>query len=168
MKLDAGISKFIQDQFRSTMELWWLLASWGLYVYGAVMIGLIFIIDGKHRILIWLTPVAVAFVVTIALQYLIRRKRPEVTRTTYHLFVHTFSFPSAHASTSMAFATSLAYAFIGSSLQYGWAFAFAWFLLACLIAMSRVVVGVHYFFDVIAGAFLGYSIAYLFFGISIY
>ncbi|PJC24224.1 hypothetical protein CO057_03965, partial [Candidatus Uhrbacteria bacterium CG_4_9_14_0_2_um_filter_41_50] len=159
---------FIQDQFRSTMELWWLLASWGLYVYGAVMIGLVFIIDGKHRIIIWLSPVVVAFVLTVFLQYLIRRTRPEVTKTTYNLFVHTFSFPSAHASTSMAFATSLGYAFIGSSLEYGWVFAFIWFLLACLIAMSRVVVGVHYFFDVLIGALIGYLIAYAFFGAMVY
>ncbi len=166
--IDAIISKYIQDQFRSTIEFWWMLASWGLVVYGAVMVGLVFIIDGKHRILVWLVPVVIALVSTLALQYLFRRKRPEVTKTTYNLFVNTYSFPSVHASTSMAFATSLAYVFIGSSLEYGWIFAFIWFLLACLIAMSRVIVGVHYFFDVVVGALLGYLIAYLFFGVSVY
>ena len=142
-----------------------MISAWGLYLYALVMIGLILIIDGKHRVLIWLTPVAVACLLTLVLQRIFRRERPQATRTSYDLFVHTYSFPSAHAATSMAFATSLAYAFVDSHLQYGWVFAFFWFLIALLIALSRVVVGVHYALDVLAGAMLGYLAAYLFFGV---
>lgn len=163
MKFDESVSSWIQIQFRSTMEFWWLISSWGLYIYAVVVVGLFLIIDEKHRVLMLVAPAGFVFVLSLLLQKIFRRSRPKITKTTYDLFIQTYSFPSAHAATSMAFASSLAYVFINSYLEYGWLFAFAFFLLACLIAISRVVVGVHYATDILAGAFLGYVIAYLFF-----
>jgi undecaprenyl-diphosphatase len=60
---------------------------------------------------------------------------------------HSSSFPSGHAATSFACATVL------SVLAPRLAPAFV--VLACAIAYSRVYVGVHYPFDVVAGAVLG-------------
>jgi undecaprenyl-diphosphatase len=58
-----------------------------------------------------------------------------------------YGFPSNHAANAMAVATVIGLA-IPSLAATGVAF-------ACLIGFSRVIVGVHYPFDVLAGLFLG-------------
>ena len=63
----------------------------------------------------------------------------------------TYSFPSGHATVSFACATVLALAVPRLRLPL--------FALATLIAFSRVYVGVHYPFDVLAGAALGVGTA---------
>ena len=65
---------------------------------------------------------------------------------------HTPSFPSGHAATSFACAATLA-RFAPRRV------AIALYVLAALIAYSRVYVGVHYPLDVIGGAVLGLLIA---------
>ncbi len=64
---------------------------------------------------------------------------------------NTWSFPSNHAANFFALATMLTYLF----RQYK----FVFYTIAILVAYSRIAVGVHYPFDVIAGALLGYIIA---------
>jgi membrane-associated phospholipid phosphatase len=64
---------------------------------------------------------------------------------------HDHSFPSGHAATSFACATTLTY--FAPRLAPGF------FLLAAAIAWSRVYVGVHYPLDVLGGAALGAAIA---------
>jgi undecaprenyl-diphosphatase len=59
----------------------------------------------------------------------------------------TYSFPSGHATVSFACATVLAFAVPRLRVPL--------YALAALIAFSRVYVGVHYPFDVLAGAALG-------------
>jgi len=63
----------------------------------------------------------------------------------------THSFPSGHATVAFACATVLALAVPRLRVPL--------FVLAALIAFSRVYVGVHYPFDVLAGAVLGFGIA---------
>lgn len=63
----------------------------------------------------------------------------------------TGSFPSGHATVSFACATVLALAVPRLRVPL--------FVLAALIAFSRIYVGVHYPFDVLAGAVLGYALA---------
>jgi membrane-associated phospholipid phosphatase len=63
------------------------------------------------------------------------------------------SFPSGHAATAFAAATILAF------LYGGW-FSFG-FIPATLVAYSRIYMGVHFPFDVLAGALLGVAVALL-------
>jgi undecaprenyl-diphosphatase len=63
----------------------------------------------------------------------------------------THSFPSGHATVAFACATVLALAVPRLRVPL--------FVLAALIAFSRVYVGVHYPFDVLAGAVLGVGLA---------
>jgi len=62
-----------------------------------------------------------------------------------------FSFPSTHAVTAFAIATIISY----FDKKRTWFY----FLVAYLIALSRLYLGCHYFFDVLAGAVFGYSIS---------
>jgi undecaprenyl-diphosphatase len=63
----------------------------------------------------------------------------------------TSSFPSGHAATSFACALVLA--------RFAPRLTIPLFVLAALIAFSRVYVGVHYPFDVLAGTILGLALA---------
>ncbi|MCK9481809.1 MAG: phosphatase PAP2 family protein [Bacteroidia bacterium] len=64
---------------------------------------------------------------------------------------NSFSFPSSHASNHFAIAVFMTL-LIGTRKRFGLGF---WMIWAGVIAYSRVYVGVHYPFDIIAGAILG-------------
>ena len=64
----------------------------------------------------------------------------------------THSFPSGHATSSFAAATVLSFALRRRRARL------AAFVLAALIALSRVHVGVHYPLDILAGSLLGLTI----------
>lgn len=67
-----------------------------------------------------------------------------------------FSFPSTHAST--AFAAAAVLTFFDKKRRW------FYYLVAILISYSRIYLGCHYFFDVVAGAFIGYLISKLIIG----
>jgi undecaprenyl-diphosphatase len=101
-------------------------------------------------LLLTMTAVVVADLITIELKKFVDRPRPFVRYAEPKVLVpipHDPSFPSGHSSTSFAAATMLSLAFPG--------FAPILLLLAAAVAYSRVYVGVHYPIDVIAGAALG-------------
>jgi undecaprenyl-diphosphatase len=98
--------------------------------------------------------VAVADLLSTALKLLTDRPRPFVANRDQDPLVHTrldVSFPSGHAAISFAAATVLAH-YVPRSV------APLLFVLAALIAWSRVYVGVHYPTDVLAGALLGTAV----------
>jgi membrane-associated phospholipid phosphatase len=76
-----------------------------------------------------------------ALKYVIRRTRPDASNQR--------SFPSAHAANIFAFAT-VTYHYYGKKIGI------PLYIVACLVAASRVEKGIHYPSDVIFGALLGF------------
>jgi undecaprenyl-diphosphatase len=86
-----------------------------------------------------------ADIVSGALKLAVRRSRPHLHGLVAIPYTH--SFPSGHATTSFACATVLAAFAPRARIPL--------FVLAALIAWSRVYVGVHYPVDVLAGALLG-------------
>lgn len=64
-----------------------------------------------------------------------------------------FSFPSGHTSAAFFIVTSLVLMFPGTWLVY-------FYLWASMVGLSRVVLGVHFPLDTVAGALLGSSIAW--------
>jgi undecaprenyl-diphosphatase len=64
-----------------------------------------------------------------------------------------WSLPSNHASNIFALATIIGYFYSKTK--------FSMYFLAILVCLSRVYVGVHYPFDVITGALIGYSISWI-------
>ena len=85
-----------------------------------------------------------------ALKVWVKRDRPPLSQPIPEPLLEspsTYSFPSGHATVGFACATVLALAVPRLRMPL--------FALAALISFSRVYVGVHYPFDVIAGAVLG-------------
>ena len=95
--------------------------------------------------------------ITFALKETVNRERPFVTYPDIEQATTATgpSFPSGHASLAFATATSLSMAY---PKWYIIAPSFAW---ASAVSYSRMVLGVHYPSDVLAGAIIGSGSAYL-------
>jgi undecaprenyl-diphosphatase len=94
-----------------------------------------------------------------ALKVWVKRDRPRLSHPLPEPLLEspsTYSFPSGHATVSFACAAVLALAVPRLRVPL--------FALAALISFSRVYVGVHYPFDVLAGAVLGLLLG---FGVAI-
>jgi undecaprenyl-diphosphatase len=125
--------------------------------------GAIFLIIAAIAALYWRRPaiflyVLLADVLADLLSYILRyatgRERPPLQfpdPTPLVRLPGNPSFPSGHAATSFACAAMLAYLTPLPRIPL--------FVLAGLIAFSRVYVGVHYPLDVIGGALLGLAVA---------
>jgi undecaprenyl-diphosphatase len=117
--------------------------------------------NDKKFILIFLTAfLTTSLLVEFPLKNFFRRQRPITTNFNQLQLISThsncpsdFSFPSGHASTAFAAATVLAY--------FDKKRRFLYYTIATLIAFSRIYLGCHYFFDVLAGAIFGYLISKL-------
>jgi undecaprenyl-diphosphatase len=114
--------------------------------------------DKKFIILFSLSFLITFFVSDIFLKNIFLRPRPQLISTNFNLFQFIsnscptdFSFPSAHAATAFAAATVLTF----FDKKRKWFY----YTVALLISYSRIYLGCHYFFDVIAGAIIGYIIS---------
>src|SRR3989339_625285 len=99
-------------------------------------------------------PLFVTWFVTFVLQKLVKRARPFEQGRGEPLIKMVWiepSFPSAHAS--VAFATAIVGFYFYADLFGPWLF-----LVATAVAVGRVAVGVHYFTDILFGAFVGLMI----------
>ncbi len=103
------------------------------------------------------TSLAAAATLVFVLKDALERARPELAHpATADPLVTTptsYSFPSGHTAT--AFATATVIALLHPRLRIP---AFA---LAALVGMSRIYLGVHFFFDVLAGAALGLAVGWV-------
>jgi undecaprenyl-diphosphatase len=135
------------------------------YVIAAVILIYIIIVGKINKHLF-----SVIFIITVFSAYLINnlllknlfaRPRPDIIIPSFmsgnflfRLFIpHDFSFPSSHAAVAFAAAYTIGY-FDKPVRKY-------FYLLAILIAFSRVYLGYHYLGDVIAGSIIGVLISYL-------
>ena len=98
--------------------------------------------------------VFLAWVLQIATAFLFNRPRPyqhHHEKPLMRLVWRTPSFPSGHTTLACAMAAGV---FAQDPLWGG-----VFFLIAALIALSRIAVGVHYFSDIFGGAVLGIGVA---------
>ena len=120
--------------------------------YGVVWLAIaatVALLWRRPEIFVWtLAAAVVAVLASSALQAAIPRTRPHADVLVG--LPHSHSFPSGHATSSFACATVIAAFVPRASVPI--------FLLASLVAWSRVYVGVHYPVDVLAGALLGVAL----------
>jgi undecaprenyl-diphosphatase len=95
------------------------------------------------------TATAVAFLLSTLVKRVCQRTRPPLAALTQA--PDRFSMPSGHASCAWALALALGHAVPLAAMP-----AMAW---AGAVSLSRVVLGVHYVFDVAVGAILGVAVA---------
>lgn len=128
-------------------------------IWFLIMVGLVVWEEIKDRKELFTLVVALFIsmgLVDELLKNLVKRPRPEVLNQIPVMFfghVSTYSFPSGHAT--IAFAA----AYVLSKSHKKWAKFY--YLLAVLIAFSRIYLGYHYPSDVVAGALLGFAIGYI-------
>src|SRR3989338_989098 len=126
-----------------------------------LFLTILFIKENKRR---WILPLWATLVFDIIIGFLlkitIQRHRPfelglvslinGLEKSSY--YVWNFSFPSFQ--TMMVFS---AIPFLSKEFPK---FKYAWIAFACVVALSRVYLGVHFLSDVIAGALIGYLIGW--------
>jgi undecaprenyl-diphosphatase len=125
-------------------------ALWGVLAF------LAFLITGfeAYNLLVPWAAVAISWFVAEGAKYLFDRARPFISDTEIAPLVKTpssSSFPSGHSATAAAGTLTL-------SAVYP-AFAPTLLLSGVLVALSRIYLGVHYPFDVLAGLFIGTATA---------
>lgn len=122
---------------------------WGEHAAGWLLLGLVGAAADRRRRTRWLGVTGAAFgahAAAVVLKRVVRRRRPDSPDV--RVLVGTpsdLSFPSAHAASTTAAAVALA-PVVGAPLAVG---------AAGVMGLSRVLLGVHYPSDVVAGACLG-------------
>ena len=145
-ELDHDLDRYVLSHREGWLDPFFV----GLSIAGSsalvwLVIGLVITVL-RRNVLPFLNVAATALVtnmIVTAIKHAVGRERMEVPTTS--------SFPSGHAATSFACALVLA--------RFAPRLTIPLFVLAALIAFSRVYVGVHYPFDALAGALLGLAIA---------
>lgn len=126
------------------------------YLLVGILLALLEPLDGAAFLQTGLAAFALELPLYLLLKNTIRRDRPCYRYDHLNAFItpsDKFSFPSGHAAAAFVFAAILAHFYPAvSGVVYG---------LATLIGVSRVMLGVHYPADILAGAALGMSCATL-------
>jgi membrane-associated phospholipid phosphatase len=161
---DIGILRVINShRFRSLDPVFLFITNTSSIVY-ITIIAIIAVIGWinrspllKLKALQLFTGFLVSYVAIKTLKFTIGRERPF---TTYHFLdqlatVDSPSFPSGHTFEACALAMGMMLLFRNSLLNVT---IMVW---AIMVGLSRMILGVHYFSDVIAGMILGVVTAYL-------
>ncbi len=114
-------------------------------------LGLIWLLNGgewHNRVVILAISVVIQAVFVLSIKFLIRRRRPESDWGEIYRRGDPHSFPSGHATRAFMLAVMA----IGlGPVWFAWILAF-W---APLVCIARVMLGVHYLSDILAGMLLG-------------
>jgi len=143
---------------RTSLSSWSRLVSrlgdGGFYLLLGISLALFEAEDGQTFFLAGLTAFAIELPLYLILKNLIKRDRPCDRFDHFDAFIvpsDKFSFPSGHAAAAFVFATVISHFYPSLTwLSFG---------LATLIGSARVMLGVHFPTDIVAGAALGLASA---------
>jgi membrane-associated phospholipid phosphatase len=156
-RLDGELAKWFHAHATHGLTLFmltvtWLHSAWGILSMTAVLGGWLF----RERLHDWLVALIVTvpggMLINVAFKHLFHRARPHFDDPL--LTLATYSFPSGHTASATVF-----YGFVvllaASRVRPGWRVAAATVgavVAVCLVALSRMYLGVHYLSDVLAAA----------------
>jgi undecaprenyl-diphosphatase len=140
LEKNTGIKPYAAVFAHSGDSWFWLAALILIAVFGDTF--------WKPWSLIMIFSLVVLAVFVIALKFLIRRRRPEGDWGQIYRATDPHSFPSGHAARAFLFAI------LAIGMGPFW---LAWILIiwAPMVSLARVMMGVHYLSDVIAGILIG-------------
>lgn len=148
--INQGLQNYVLD------ALMVFVTYWSYLLFVALIIPLL-ITDLRKGLFLFLTAALGFFAadgIGDFLKHIIERPRPCQVLPEARLIVKcidSFSFPSGHAATSFAAASLIGHYFRKAAVPA--------FIIAVLVAFSRIYVGVHYPSDVVGGAVLGGAVA---------
>ena len=131
-----------------------------IYIFPLIIViaTIFLLIYKKPFIALWISS-AISFSIGYIMKFLIARPRPfQYLNISSIIQVSSSSFPSGHAIAAFTALPILNKSFPKLKILF--------WILAVLIAISRIYLRVHYLSDVVAGAFIGYIISSLFISIG--
>ncbi|AEF96329.1 phosphatase PAP2 family protein [Methanotorris igneus] len=154
-KINIQLFYTINSHYNVFLDMTMTIITHSAYPMAITVLVLSFLKDRNfgNKVLIALT---LAFLVAFSLKYIINEPRPYLILKNIHLLSYEGyepSFPSGHTT----------FAFTVSTLLYSYSkkMGLIFLIWAILVGYSRVYVGVHYPFDVLAGAIIGIVCGYL-------
>jgi undecaprenyl-diphosphatase len=157
IELDGRLAEWFHARATPGLTLFmlavtWLHSAWGILAMTAVCAGWLY----RERLSDWIVMLVVTvpggMLLNVAFKHVFRRARPHFDNPL--LTLSTYSFPSGHTASA-----TVLYGFlvllIASRVRPGWRVALmaaAAVLAVCLVALSRMYLGVHYLSDVLAAA----------------
>ena len=159
--IDIATMEFVQNNLHNPImdKVMIFITSLGDAGFIWILIALGLLINKKYRKVGITLLVALVLGVILGngiLKNIIERSRPFINMEGINLLIKaptSYSFPSGHTTSSFAAALVLSMNFKNKTVYI--------FILAALIAFSRVYLGVHFPTDIIAGIILGLSCGYI-------
>ncbi len=160
---DKQVSLWIHKRGEKWFSFWEFISLYGAYLYAMYLIGVLFAIRPVVMPLIaTIVSVSATFISCFVARYIIRRPRPQFMKTAYKPWLNDFSFPSMHAALVFSIAIPLVWILLEQSTNlFTVLSSIVMIVLACTISLSRIMLGVHYLLDIIAGTILGTLISLL-------
>jgi membrane-associated phospholipid phosphatase len=167
MSLITSITQFDMDfsrrlRLRPEQRGWWQLASFlahsGDSWFWMAGLGIIWLFgnrDWHNRAAMLAISIVVQAITVLAIKFTVKRRRPEGEWGAIYRNTDPHSFPSGHAARALLL------------VVMAWAMGPEWFrwavlVWAPLVSLARVLMGVHYISDVLAGWVTGVLIAVIF------
>lgn len=161
-KFDKRLTDTIRIWGKGNYGFWSAIAGYPVLAYG--FFAILFDLWGWLHAWWHVALIAViTYGITVVVQFAVRRERPKFEEmTSYRMWWRTYSLPSGHSAESSALAAGILLMTNFPEQTYAIFFGVIFAVFALLIGISRLVVGVHYFSDVIIGFALGILIAFLY------
>lgn len=157
--LDRVITEFLSNilphnQLFDTVFSFFSLYGFSIIIW--IIAGLLLILfeEKKNKLFIiyLLTALVTTFILAnVVLKNIFQRPRPLINNELVQQCPNDFSFPSGHASAAFAGAVMLS----AFDKKRRWFY----YLTAVIVSYSRIYLGCHFFFDVVAGGIVGTSIS---------
>ncbi|MCX6747990.1 MAG: phosphatase PAP2 family protein [Candidatus Pacearchaeota archaeon] len=153
LKIDAWFNAIVYSSFITKIAFFITNLGGSIMIAVLSIIAIVFLLYKKrwrYAVISTITIVG-ASLLQLVIKDLVQRVRPE------NLIENTFSFPSGHAISAIAFVCLLIYSFKddlkNKTVKYVLIILFSSFFIA--VGISRIILHVHWFSDVIAGMSLG-------------